>query len=173
MKIRKFKTAKTKKPGGVPNIDLSWCINGLVYNIYQCGICIYEHKEDLTRKPRIKIIKIGKKKKQIPVCTDHKKPLLIKYKKCPCGQEYWGFFLKGGPTCKLCSSFSLNNVTETIDRKYYRLGEFLEETDNDLSDENRWNCRHRSLCLECTYKQGSKKAIACKDCPHYIIGTDI
>lgn len=171
MKVRKFKTAKTKKPAGVPNIDLSYCIKGLVYNIYQCGSCIYEHKEDIARKSRTKTIYIKKKKKQIPCCTEHREPLLIKYKKCPCGQEYWGFYLHEHPSCKICGSFALNNVTEKAGRKYYRLGEFYKKTADDLSDEDRWNCYHRSLCLECTYKSGSKKAIACKNCPHYIKGT--
>lgn len=166
--VRKFKVAKTKRPKGVPkDLDVTWCKTGFVYNIYQCCKCIYEHQEDLKRPRRIKFVKVTKRrKKQVSICSEHGKELLIKYKKCTCGQTYWGFSLKGGSTCKLCSSFSLQKIKKK-NKLWYRLNVFYKKTHEDLSDLDRWDCKNRSLCLECTHNRGANKAVACKNCPDY------
>ena len=160
---KKRKKTVNKKPNWVGEIDLSGCIPGLVYNIYQCRECILEYKEDQARSGRKKSLKIpGYKKPQVVEACKHREPLLIKYKKCTCGQEFWGFYLREKSTCKHCGAFK-----GATGFRYYRLGEFYTMTDKDLSDEDRWDCINRGICLEVTKVKGSRKAIACQDCPDY------
>jgi hypothetical protein len=166
-KKKRIKKAVNKKPNWVGEADISKCIPGKVYNIYACRQCIFELKEDRDRPQRKKAIHIpGYTKKQIVEVCPHREPLLIKYKKCPeCGQTYWGFYLRESATCKLCGLYS--DESSPKERAYYRLKELYKTTIEDLSDPDRWNCVNRDFCLECTYHGGSRKGIACKDCPDY------
>ena len=163
---KKKKKTVNKKPNWVGDIDLSFCEPGLVYNIYQCRKCILEYKEDQARSCRKKSVKIpGLKKKQVVEVCQCREPLLIKYKKCPCGQEYWGFYLRENKTCKECGAYDLNNMSKG--RNYYRLGQFYKYSSIDISDPERWDCLSRKFCLEVTFVHGSKKGIGCLDCPDY------
>ena len=164
--MRKRKKALNKKPKWVGEIDISKCLPGKVYLIYNCLKCIIERKEDEKRQGRNKLISKTKNGKSIfaPICI-HKEPILIKYKKCSCGSEYWGTFLRESLTCQNCSVLA-SKEKETY-KEYYRLNSFIIKTKEDLSDPLKWDCTHRDFCLECTYKNGAKKGIACKDCPEY------
>lgn len=165
-KKKRLQKAVTTKPRWVGEVNLSNCENGKVYNIYQCRTCILENKTDKARPKRKKTIHIpGYKKKQFVEICFCELPLLIKYKKCTCGQEYWGFFLREHPTCKTCGTFTNSDYIKK--KKWYRLTDFYIASEEDLSDKNKWDCINRNTCLECTFDSGSKKGLACKDCPHY------
>lgn len=172
VKKKKPKKALIKKPNWVGDVDLTNCVDGLVYHIYQCRKCIIEYKVDHLRLKRKKFMLLpgNKKKQNVEICNCKiPTPLLIKYKRCPCGAEYWGFYLREKQTCKVCGAY--NNDIGLNPISYYRLLDFYKKTSDDLTDETRWDCLNRSICLLCSREQGSKRGIACKDCPYYEKGS--
>ena len=166
-KKKKIKRAVSKKPVWVGDLPLIQPEPGLVYNIYQCRECVIDMTTDMTRSQRKRSILLpGDTKKTINVvCAKHKEPLLIKFKRCICGAEYWGFYLHSHSTCKECGKYVEYENTKTKD--WYRLRQYIKTTSEDLSDKDKWDCINRNLCLECTFVSGYKRAIACKDCPEY------
>jgi len=165
---KKERKAVTKRPAWVGEIDLSHCEKGLVYNIYQCRKCILEYKQDQARpKRKWALLLPGNKKRQVVEACNcpEPTPLLIKFKKCNCNAEYWGFYLREKETCKLCGAFVLNDMSKEID--YYRLNEMYKQTTEDLSDSHKWDCLNRNFCLDMCKKEGSRRGLACKDCPFY------
>jgi len=171
--LKRFNKAQLNKPAWVGDIDLTKCKDGLVYQIYQCRKCIIEFKEDKARENRKKYLLLpgNKKKQMVEVCTcENPTPFLIKYKRCKCGAEFWGFYLRENPTCRICSKFSESSEPEK-GTKYYRLGKFYKQTEDDLSSSETWDCLNRNICLESMKHQGSSKMLACLDCPYYEKGS--
>lgn len=143
---------------------------GIVYCIYECQKleCILPFDEDKLRPKFKRFIHVPwRKKKALEQCCEkHRSLLKIKYKKCICGAEFWGTRLKSSKTCKFCGTYP-EFMIEKIPTRYYRLGEYHKQTDMDLGDAERSDCIHRPICLKVTFSDGSKKGIACKDCPYY------
>lgn len=171
---KKKRKSQYKKPKWVGELPMPLVIYGIVYSFYACRECVYTLEYDKARRRRRKAILLpGNKKKTMEVvCEKHRSPLLIKFKKCECGTEHWGFHLRSNPTCVHCGQFPDKFEDIEIDkiRKYYRLSEYYKTTIENLADPDRWDCINRTLCLECTYDGGSRKGIACKGCPAYEIG---
>ncbi len=155
-----------KKPKWV-DADVDSPEPGLVYNIYECQECIISNEEDKERPKFKRMVKVPwrKSKSLEQVCPEHRSLLLVKYKICKCGKESWGTKLKSARTCQYCGPYSDYDY-EGAPVTYYRMGDYFKVSEKDLGDANRSDCRHRSKCLEVTFK-GSKKGIACKDCPYY------
>lgn len=172
---KKKRKTKYKKPKWVGDLPMPLVIRGIVYNFYSCRKCVYTLEYDKGRRKRKKSIRLpGNKKNTMEVvCEEHKTPLLVKFKKCTCGQEHWGFYLRSNPTCGYCGSFPDEFADIEVDkvRHYYRLSEYYRTTIENWGDPDRWDCINRALCLECTYEDGSRKGIACKNCPLYEKGT--
>lgn len=171
---KKKRKTQYKKPKWVGELPMPLVIRGVVYNFYACRKCVYTMEYDKARRRRKKSIRLpGNKKNTMEVvCEEHRTPLLIKFKKCKCGQEHWGFYLRSNPTCVNCGRYpdEFENIEIEKVRDYYRLSEYYKTTIENLGDPDRWDCINRALCLECTYEDGSKKGIACKECPSYTIG---
>jgi hypothetical protein len=169
MSKKRIKKAVIKKPNWVGNVDISKCEKGKVYNIYKCRKCVIEYSEDQLRQGRRRSLLLpgNKKKKIVSVCKCKKQSLLlIKYKKCTCNIEYWGFFLRANLTCKLCGAYS--DIKKEKQIQWYRMNKFLKKTEEDLSDLNKWDCVYRDDCLNATKINGSNKRIACKNCSFYL-----
>lgn len=140
------KKPTNKKPIFIKKLDLSFCIPGWVYNIYNCQKCIIENEENILMN--------------IKECI-HLTKILIKYKQCPCGADWWGINLKATKTCNICNPYISKS------KLYYRLKIFKFKSNKNLSDTNKWDCHNRGYCLESTFKKGANIGIACKECPFY------
>lgn len=161
-----------RKPNWVGDIPMPEVVEkGMVYNFYACRECVYTLEEDQVRPRKKKSILLpgSNKKSMQAVCEKHHAPLLIKFKRCTCGREQWGFYLRSNPTCGECGKFPdiFGDVQTDKIRDYFRLAEYYKTTIENLGDPDRWDCINRALCLECTYDGGSRKGIACKGCLSY------
>ena len=126
-------------------------IPGFPYNLYECG-CVIRNDED----PQIYF---HLESTRLRGCPHHKKRLLNKYKKCPCGREYLGKRLQLSQGCREC-----HNSYEY--QKYYNENGpiFKEMRNSGKSDPSRWNCAHRDKCIVEFMKYD---AIPCKGCEKY------
>ena len=166
-------------PKWVRELDKSKCVQGRVYNIYECRTCILPNEADQKRKGR----KSTKMKNGVVTAFTRcacweRKPILMKYKKCCCcGTEVYGIKIQDG-RCNRCTRLTKYKNYKYIDTepmekilelyKFYRMGKSIE-SNKDLSKDSKWDCLNRCKCLEsCFIPGGSSIKLGCVDCPQYI-----
>ena len=136
----------------------------VVYNFYDCGVCVMKHAQDKLKFKYFTITKNGKSKKihkRTCNCDKHGN-FHVKFKICSqCKEHFVGVNLRNG-MCDPCKRKNISGVKKT----YFQNQQQIQIKSHEYI--TYWGCVHRSSCLSSIIDSKLFNcALHCGGCPKY------